>query len=111
MYMFEGGTNFAFMNGANLAGSYTSPQPTSYDYDAPLSEAGDPRPKLTAIRNIISKYYNVSEPVPPALPKFGYGTVQFNEAVYLLDGLEQLTPAGPIRSYYPLTMEELGQVK
>ena len=39
--------------GANLVGDKSSPQVTSYDYDAPLSEAGDPRPKLTAIRNVI----------------------------------------------------------
>lgn len=28
---------------------------TSYDYDAPLSEAGDPTEKLFAIRTVISK--------------------------------------------------------
>ena len=33
MYMFHGGTNFWYMNGANTAGGYR-PQPTSYDYDA-----------------------------------------------------------------------------
>ncbi|XP_062502791.1 beta-galactosidase-like isoform X2 [Corticium candelabrum] len=109
MYMFEGGTNFAFMNGANYGGHKTASQPTSYDYNAPLSEAGDPRSKLTAIRNVISKYYNVSGPVPPALPKFAYGDVKFTQAVYLLDALDQLTPGGPVTSYYPLTMEQLGQ--
>uniref|UniRef100_A0A8C7KB69 Galactosidase, beta 1-like n=1 Tax=Oncorhynchus kisutch TaxID=8019 RepID=A0A8C7KB69_ONCKI len=30
---------------------------TSYDYNAPLSEAGDPTEKLLAIRDTISKYY------------------------------------------------------
>lgn len=28
---------------------------TSYDYDAPLSEAGDPTEKLFAIRNVIKQ--------------------------------------------------------
>ena len=41
--------------GANYGGHKTASQPTSYDYNAPLSEAGDPRSKLTAIRNVISK--------------------------------------------------------
>lgn len=34
MYMFHGGTNFAYTNGANTAYGY-EPQPTSYDYDSP----------------------------------------------------------------------------
>uniref|UniRef100_A0A8C6KUB1 Beta-galactosidase n=1 Tax=Nothobranchius furzeri TaxID=105023 RepID=A0A8C6KUB1_NOTFU len=39
LYMFHGGTNFGFMNGA-LAVGIPAPKPviTSYDYDAPLSE-------------------------------------------------------------------------
>lgn len=31
------------------------PVPTSYDYDAPLTEAGDPTNKLHAIRSVIGK--------------------------------------------------------
>ena len=46
-YMFHGGTNFGYMNGANILGfngvetapGYV-PDVTSYDYDAPLTEAG-----------------------------------------------------------------------
>ena len=40
-YMFHGGTNFGLTNGANDKGRYL-PIVTSYDYDAPLDEAGDP---------------------------------------------------------------------
>lgn len=45
MYMFHGGTSFGFMNGANVNNdqpdnSGNQPDTTSYDYDAPLSEAG-----------------------------------------------------------------------
>ena len=53
--MFEGGTNFAYWNGANGGLTTYSPQPTSYDYDAPLSEAGDPNEKYHIIRNVIGK--------------------------------------------------------
>lgn len=31
------------------------PVPTSYDYDAPISEAGDITPKFYAMRDIIAK--------------------------------------------------------
>lgn len=45
MYMFIGGTNWGFMNGANIRDASTDnkgyqPTTTSYDYDAPLTEAG-----------------------------------------------------------------------
>ena len=40
--------------GADEKGRFL-PITTSYDYDAPISEAGDPTPKLFAIRNVISK--------------------------------------------------------
>ena len=50
--MFEGGTNFGYMNGADPAFSIC---PTSYDYDAPLTEAGDITEKYTAIKNLLSK--------------------------------------------------------
>ena len=42
LYMFQGGTNFAFMNGNDVyreEGFVMAP--TTYDYDAPLSEAGN----------------------------------------------------------------------
>jgi beta-galactosidase len=42
VYMFFGGTNFGFMNGANGGRSdkHSISEITSYDYDAPLSESG-----------------------------------------------------------------------
>ena len=39
IYMIHGGTSFGFENGANT--SPFSVEPTSYDYDSPISEAGD----------------------------------------------------------------------
>ena len=41
--------------GANYADGVYSAQLTSYDYDAPLTEAGDPTPKYFEIRDLISK--------------------------------------------------------
>ena len=40
-YMAYGGTSFGFGAGANLDGASYLACPTSYDYDAPISEAGD----------------------------------------------------------------------
>ena len=48
---FLGGTNFGYSNGA----FNSKPVITSYDYDAPLSEAGDPTPKYHAIRQTIAR--------------------------------------------------------
>tara|TARA_R110002051_G_scaffold80954_3_gene144995 strand:- start:11511 stop:13298 length:1788 start_codon:yes stop_codon:yes gene_type:complete len=54
-YMFHGGTNFGLTNGANDKGRYL-PTLTSYDYDAPLSEAGEPTEKYFAFRDVIGRY-------------------------------------------------------
>ncbi|WP_439382928.1 glycoside hydrolase family 35 protein [Amycolatopsis lexingtonensis] len=64
LYMFHGGTNFGFTNGANDKGVY-QPIVTSYDYDAPLDEAGDPTPKYHAFRDVIARYHKVPDTVPP----------------------------------------------
>ena len=63
-YVIHGGTNFGFTAGAN-ASSPTSYQPdiTSYDYDAPINEQGQPTAKFFMLRNLISKYvdYKISD--------------------------------------------------
>ncbi|EPY79419.1 galactosidase, beta 1-like protein [Camelus ferus] len=84
MYMFHGGTNFGYWNGADEKGRFL-PITTSYDYDAPISESGDPTPKLFAIRNVISKDGD------------------------LLAFLDLLCPQGPIRSILPMTFEAVKQ--
>jgi beta-galactosidase len=53
--MFHGGTSFGFGSGSNIDNGIFKPCPTSYDYDAPLSEAGDPTPKYYAMRQVIGK--------------------------------------------------------
>lgn len=55
IYMFHGGTSFGLGAGANIDGDMYDPIPTSYDYDAPLTEAGDPTDKYFAIKNVIAK--------------------------------------------------------
>ncbi|ARC57937.1 Beta-galactosidase [Frondihabitans sp. 762G35] len=58
LYMLHGGTNFGFTNGANDKGVY-EPTVTSYDYDAPLDEAGNPTEKFFAFREVFAKYADV----------------------------------------------------
>uniref|UniRef100_A0A8C4E8R7 Beta-galactosidase n=1 Tax=Dicentrarchus labrax TaxID=13489 RepID=A0A8C4E8R7_DICLA len=78
LYMFIGGTNFGYWNGANAP---YGPQPTSYDYDAPLTEAGDLTEKYFAIREVIKMYRKIPEgPIPPTTPKYAYGTVVMEKA-------------------------------
>lgn len=85
-YMFYGGTNFGFTSGANGGAGVYNPQLTSYDYDAPLTEAGDPTDKYFAIRDVIGRYLplpNMS--LPTASPKGNYGPVLLEPVQKLLD--------------------------
>ncbi|MFF2778488.1 beta-galactosidase family protein [Streptomyces sp. NPDC058052] len=108
LYMFHGGTNFGLTNGANDKGTYR-PTVTSYDYDAPLDEAGDPGPKYTAFREVIAKYAPVpDEPVPAAGPKLPRAVAALTTCASLLDQAGRL--GGPsVHADSPVTMERLGQ--
>ncbi|WP_054027449.1 glycoside hydrolase family 35 protein [Bacillus sp. FJAT-28004] len=106
-YMFHGGTNFGFYNGANDLGKYESTV-TSYDYDALLDESGDITEKYKAVREVIAKYAEVEEiALPPAIAKKNYGEVRLGEQARLFDSLSQLS--SPIQIPYPEAMEKLGQ--
>ncbi|ROS23398.1 beta-galactosidase [Rathayibacter sp. PhB127] len=67
IYMFHGGTNFGLTSGANDKGRYAAIT-TSYDYDAPLNESGDPTAKYWAFREVIARYAPVPEEVPAVSP-------------------------------------------
>lgn len=67
MYMFHGGTNWGFLNGANIGiGDNSQYQPTtsSYDYDAPLSEAGDYTEKYDIVKELLQKYNTIQTLIP-----------------------------------------------
>ncbi|MBF4585363.1 glycoside hydrolase family 35 protein [Curtobacterium sp. VKM Ac-2887] len=78
IYMFHGGTNFGFTNGANDKGVYR-PIATSYDYDAPLDEAGRPTPKFHAFRAVIERYAPVP-PLPASMEPGGSGRLASDAA-------------------------------
>jgi beta-galactosidase len=56
IYMLHGGTSFGFMAGSSWTNNQFLPDVTSYDYDAPLDEAGHPTPKYFAYRKVLAKY-------------------------------------------------------
>lgn len=106
-YMFHGGSNFGFYNGANLYDKY-SPTVTSYDYDAPLSESGDPTEKYYAVQEVLSKYVEVDKDlIPESIPKKAYGKLELTEKACLFDNLDRISQ--PIKSSCPEPMEKLGQ--
>ncbi|CAG0916082.1 unnamed protein product [Notodromas monacha] len=68
-YMFQGGTNFGFLNGANsIVPTFPNyiPDTTSYDYDGCISESGDYTEKYEAVCSFMQA--NTINP-PIALPE------------------------------------------
>jgi beta-galactosidase len=104
LYMFHGGTNFGFMNGANYGGGY-EPDITSYDYDAPLDEAGRPRKKYFEFRDALSKLTGVT---PPSMPATNPVTTIPKFALAKKGSVFGFLPK-PVHSDTPKTMEALGQ--
>lgn len=112
-YMFHGGTNFGFMNGANYHDEQRCTV-TSYDYDALLTEAGDLTEKYHLVKDILKKYehkikkhknhkyFSLKES-----KKMNYGDVEFTEYGTFKENLDLISKH--YTSPYPLTMEELDQ--
>ena len=105
IYMFEGGTSFGWMNGANSDGKDYQPDTTSYDYDAPLDEKGDPRNKFNAFRKVIQEVTKTS--LPP-IPKPSSRTAFPIAHEMLTASLWRNLPT-PVNSKTPLTFEDLDQ--
>uniref|UniRef100_A0A3Q3EXX5 Si:dkey-224e22.2 n=1 Tax=Labrus bergylta TaxID=56723 RepID=A0A3Q3EXX5_9LABR len=105
LYMFHGGTSFGFMNGAMDLGTY-KPQVTSYDYNAPLSEAGDCTPKYQLLRKLFSQYHRKPLPeVPSPQERRAYDPVLIQQHLSLWDSLHFTDK--PFRSDRPVNMENL----
>ena len=63
-YMFHGGTNFGFMNGAiELEKGYYTADVTSYDYDCPIDESGNRTEKWEIIRRCLNTQKKSSEEI------------------------------------------------
>jgi beta-galactosidase len=104
-YMVHGGTNFGFTSGANYDGNHDiQPDLTTYDYDAPISEAGWATEKYNALRDILK---NPKTPtVPTKIPVISIPNIQLTKAV----SLEYLkSKVKPSIAESPLTFEDLNQ--
>lgn len=89
LYMFHGGSNFGFTNGANHDGCY-QPTVTSYDYDCPVSECGDLTEKYFAIKRVAEQYMGKAPDLQVGnLPKHDYGRVQLTQQTPLFAHLPQ----------------------
>ena len=108
MYMFHGGTTRGFMNGANYKSNTPyEPQISSYDYDAPLDEAGNPTEKYRIFRSVIEKHLpsGVKLPEVPAASKaVALPEIKLTQKTYLLNAL----PKGVV-SDTVLSFEKLNQ--
>lgn len=89
LYMFHGGTNFGFTNGANDKGVY-KPIVTSYDYDAPLDEAGNPTAKYWAFRDVLGRYTTLPDELPAEAEPAPAITVPTSASVRLQDVQQKL---------------------
>ena len=111
-YMFVGGTNFAFYNGANTVGennTYT-PSMTSYDYDAPISEEGIAREKYFAMRDVLDEFLNKPKR-PWTQPEVSLQKIEditLTESASLLDNADDIASSTTFK-YRTVCMEDLGQ--
>lgn len=108
LYMVHGGTSFGFMAGANFGRTY-EPDTTSYDYDAPLDEAGRPTAKFHALRAVIGNHLQAGESLP-ALPPVAATASLPRFSLPESAALAQLLDAGNMRrARQPLPLEALHQ--
>ncbi len=106
-YMFHGGTNFGYMNGANYYDKY-EPTITSYDYNALLSEAGDLTPAYFEVRKIIEERYGrLGELTVKNSEKVAYGRLDLNERCDIFETIKLLSE--PVHTAAPRFMEDIGQ--
>jgi beta-galactosidase len=112
LYMFHGGTSFGFMSGANWNNNTYFSDVTSYDYGAPLDEAGHPTPKFLAFRKIFAKYATCPggtgevclPPIPEPPPVITIPKFTLTESTPLWANLPT-----PIHSDAPKPMEQFDQ--
>ena len=107
IYMFEGGTNFGFMNGSNYYDELT-PDVTSYDYDAVLTEDGQITEKYNRYKEVIQKYREIPEVhFSTKITRKAYGTLHVQDKVSLFSVINDLST--PVSNSFPQSMEQLGQ--
>lgn len=106
LYMFHGGSNFGFYNGCSAREEKDLPQVTSYDYDALLTEAGEPTEKYYLVQQAIKEVCpDVWQAEPRMKTLKNLGCYPINKSVSFFQTKEQMIT--PVASAYPQTMEQL----
>lgn len=106
VYMFHGGTNFGFWNGANSGAEEPyQPTTTSYDYDAALDEAGRPAEKYFRFRETITRHTGETPPPVPDPPQtMSLAEFELSQSCSLFETLGE-----SVHCDVPVSMEKLGQ--
>ncbi|XP_063237154.1 beta-galactosidase-1-like protein 2 [Bacillus rossius redtenbacheri] len=111
-YMFHGGTTFGFMNSGTMHNKYPTYKSdvSSYDYDAPLNEAGDYTKKYNETVKLIANYLTVKTKLP-AMPaesvKLAYPLTKVIQCLNLGNLVDQLDELDHVNSTDVLPMEML----
>src|SRR5262249_48625332 len=104
IYMVHGGSTFGLWSGADRP---FKPDTSSYDYDAPITEAGWTTEKFFKTRELFSKNLQASEnlPEPPARnPVLSFPPITASECSPIFDSLSD-----PLNDSRPRTMESYDQ--
>ncbi len=105
LYVIHGGTNFGYTAGANSGGKGYEPDVTSYDYDAPINEQGQPTPKYEALRKLLGSYLPKGKKLPPvpapvpAIELTAIGLQAFNSVWNILPEPENSVQPKPFEAY------------
>lgn len=106
IYMAHGGTSFGLWAGADRP---FKPDTSSYDYDAPISEAGCTTERFFALRELFSKHLEPGEAlpaVPAAMPVVSVPAFSLTEVSPIL---EHRLPS--VVGEFPLSVEDLGHAR
>ena len=107
LYVIHGGTNFGYTAGANSGKKGYEPDVTSYDYDAPVNEQGQPTAKYMALRKLIGSYLPKGKKlpeIPEAVPAYDIPAIGLSVFTPLWDNLPV-----PVDSPKPGTFESYNQ--
>jgi beta-galactosidase len=111
VYMFHGGTSFGWLPGANASSQEPyQPDTTSYDYDAPVDEAGRVTAKYRQIRDVIARRLppgTVLPAVPPDEPTQAVPAFSMKPVADLPQLLGRWAPS--VEDHRPHPMERYGQ--
>lgn len=103
LYMTHGGTSFGHWAGANSPGF--APDVTSYDYDAPINEYGQPTEKFYKLRDVMRKY--ADSPLPdipqPVAPLITIPEVTLSEHAQLMLSTDSIYVGG-LRTFEDMDM-------